>query len=144
MPKVLKTIGQSLFLCIISKILEKVVAIELTDFLENNCLLCNEQHSVRPSLSTETALLKITNKINENIEYKKISLLLLLDLSKAFDSVHHRILMTKRAKFNIDSFRFQNYLCGHIQSDRVGSTCSSPLEVTFGVPRGQFWALCFF
>ena len=91
-------------LCIISKILENVVAIQLIDFLEKNRLLCNEQHGFRPSLSTETALLKIKNKIYENIENKKISLLLLLDLSKAFDSVHHRILMTKLAKVNIDSF----------------------------------------
>ena len=124
-------------LCIISKILEKVVAIQLIDFLEKNRLLCNEQHGFRPSLSTETALLKITNKIYENIENKKISLLLLLDLSKAFDSVHHRILMTKLAKVNIDSFWFDNYLCGRIQSVKVGSSSSSPLEVTFGVPQGS-------
>ena len=124
-------------LCIISKILEKVVAIQLIDFLEKNRLLCNEQHGFRPSLSTETALLKITNKIYENIENKKISLLLLLDLSKAFDSVHHRILMTKLAKVNIDSFWFENYLCGRIQTVKVGSTSSSPREVTFGVPQGS-------
>ena len=131
-----KTIGQSL-LCIISKILEKAVAIQLIDFLEKNRLLCNEQHGFRPNLSTETALLKITNEIYENIQNKKISLLPLLDLSKAFDSVHHRILMTKLAKVNIDSFWFESYLCGRIQSVRVGSTYSSPLEVTFGVPQGS-------
>ena len=124
-------------LCIISKILEKVIALQLIDFLETNHLLCNEQHGFRRNLSTETALLKVTNKIYENIESKKISLLLLLDLSKAFDSVHHHILMTKLAKVNIDSFWFDSYLRDRKQSVKIGSTCSSPLDVTFGVPQGS-------
>ena len=124
-------------LCIISKILEKVVAIQLVNFLEINQLLCEEQHGFRPKLSTETALLKITNKIYSNIENKRISLLLLLDLSKAFDSVHHYTLMAKLAKVNVDSFWFESYLTGRIQSVRMGSTFSSPLDVTFGVPQGS-------
>ena len=45
--------------------------------------------------------------------------------------------MTKLAKVNIDSFWFESYLDGRIQSVRVGSTYSSPLEVTFGVPQGS-------
>ena len=67
---------------IISKILEKIVANQLMDFLESNHLLADEQHGFRANLSTETALLTVTNKI---------SLLILLDLSKAFDSVHHQV-----------------------------------------------------
>ena len=48
-------------LCIISKILEKVIALQLMDYLETNPLLCNEQHGFRRNLSTETALLKVNN-----------------------------------------------------------------------------------
>ena len=109
----------------------------MIDFLETNHLLCNEQHGFRRNLSTETALLKVTNKIYENIESKKISLLLLLDLSKAFDSVHHSILMTKLAKVKVDSFWVDSYLSDRKQSVKIGSTCSSPLDVTFGVPQGS-------
>ena len=84
---------------ILSKISEKIVANQLTDFLENNKLLAENQHGFRPNLSTETALLTVTNKIYENIENRKISLLLLLDLSKAFGSVNHEILVEKCKHF---------------------------------------------
>ena len=122
---------------ILSKILEKVIANQLTDFLESNKLLAENQHGFRPNLSTETALLTVTNKIYENIENKKISLLLLLDLSKAFDSVNHQILMEKCEKLNIDSFWFQNYLENRVQSVRIGTTLSSPQNINFGVPQGS-------
>ncbi|MEL6988474.1 MAG: reverse transcriptase family protein [Bacteroidota bacterium] len=122
---------------ILSKILEKVIANQLTDFLESNRLLANNQHGFRPCLSTETALLTITNKIYENIENKKVSLLLLLDLSKAFDSVNHQILLEKLSKLHIDSFWFKNYLTNRFQSVRLGSIISSPHEINFGVPQGS-------
>ena len=122
---------------IISKILEKIVANQLIAFLENNKLLANNQHGFRPHLSTETALLTITNKIYENIEDRKISLLLLLDLSKAFDSVSHQILLSKCEKVNVDSFWFEDYLKNRVQSVRIGNTLSSSKEIKFGVPQGS-------
>ena len=122
---------------IISKILEKIVANQLIAFLENNNLISKSQHGFRPHLSTETALLTITNKIYENIELKKISLLLLLDLSKAFDSVSHQILLDKCCMLNIDSFWFEDYLKNRAQSVRIGSILSSSRENNFGVPQGS-------
>ena len=73
---------------ILSKLLEKNMAKRLMSFLEENGLLSSSQHGFRPHLSIETALLKVNEHIYNNIN-KKISLLLLLDLSKAFDSVSH-------------------------------------------------------
>ena len=122
---------------IISKILEKIVANQLMTFLEKNNLLARSQHGFRPHLSTETALLMVTNKIYENMEEKKISLLLLLDLSKAFDSVSHRILLNKCCKLNIDPFWFDDYLKNRLQSVRIGSILSSSREINFGVPQGS-------
>ena len=122
---------------IISKILEKIVANQLMFFLENNNLISKNQHGFRARLSTETALLTITNKIYENIEQKKISLLLLLDLSKAFDSVSHQILLDKLCKVYIDPFWFQDYLKNRVQSVRMGSVLSSSKSINFGVPQGS-------
>ena len=122
---------------ILSKILEKVIANQLITFLESNKLLTEKQHGFRPNLFTETALLTVTNKICENIDNRKISLLLLLNLSKAFDSVNHQILLDKCEKLNIDSFWFENYLKNRVQSVRIGSVISSPLKIAFGVPQGS-------
>ena len=124
-------------LSILSKVLEKIVANQLIAFLESNHRLAENQHGFRPNLSTETALLKVTNKIYENIENKKLSLLLMLDLSKAFDSVHHQILMNKCLKLNIDPFWFEDYLSNRVQSVRIKSVLSSSREVRFGVPQGS-------
>ena len=121
--------------CPSSKILEKVIATQLITFLESNKLLTEKQHGFRPNLSTETALLTVTIKTYENIDNRKISLLLLLDLSKAFDSVNHEILLDKCEKLNIDSFWFENYLKNRVQSVCIGSVISSPLKITFGVPQ---------
>ncbi len=89
---------------IISKILEKIVASQLMYYLEKKNLLSNNQHGFRPKLSTETALTVVTDEIYSNMEHKKISLLTLCDLLKAFDSVHHTFLINKCVKLKIDSF----------------------------------------
>ena len=122
---------------IISKILEKVVANQLTFFLESNGLLANSQHGFRPHLSTETALMQVTEKLYSNMDKNKISLLLLLDLSKAFDSVSHEILLYKCRQTFIDPFWFHDYLKNRTQSTRINSAISTPLQVQYGVPQGS-------
>lgn len=122
---------------IMSKILEKVIASQLMNYLESNKLLSNTQHGFRAHLSTETALLKVTDELYSNIDDKKVSLLLLLDLSKAFDSVNHEILLQKCMLLNIDPFWFQSYLKNRMQSVRLKSIESSPRNIEFGVPQGS-------
>ena len=122
---------------IISKILEKIVANQLTEYLETNNLLSETQHGYRLKLSTETALLKISDKIYNNIENKRIYLLLLLDLSKAFDSLDHDILLNKCKMLNIDPSWFRAYLSNRYQSVKIDNVISSPKKVIFGVPQGS-------
>ena len=122
---------------IISKVLEKIIASQLTAYLETNNLLSNSQHGFRPKLSTETALLKITDRIYHNMDNKKISLLLLLDLSKAFDSVHHTILLEKCKLLHIDTAWFSSYLENRFQSVKLEDVISPPRRVSFGVPQGS-------
>lgn len=122
---------------IMSKILEKIVAKQLMTYLENNHILSNHQHGFRANLSTETALMKVTEKLYSNIDNKKISLLMLLDLSKAFDSVSHDILIKKLLLYNIDPSWFQSYLSDRQQSVRINDVVSSPRPVSYGVPQGS-------
>ena len=122
---------------VLSKILEKIIANQLSAYLESNNLISNSQHGFRPKLSTQTALSTISDKIFDNMDKKKISLLLLLDLSKAFDSVNHNILLNKCETLNVDPSWFKDYLHNRLQSVRLNNVVSSPMSVGFGVPQGS-------
>ena len=100
---------------IISKILEKIVAKQLMSFMESNNFLSQSQHGFRTNLSTETALMKVNEFIYRNIDNQNISLMLLLDLSKAFDSVCHHFLLKKCNEMSIDQFWFEDYLRDRVQ-----------------------------
>ncbi len=91
---------------VLSKILEKIVSPQLSQYLETKHLLSNTQHGFRPKLSTTSALLTLTGKLYSNIDNKKVSLVTLCDLSKAFDSVSHVILLNKCIRCKVDKFWF--------------------------------------
>jgi hypothetical protein len=76
-----------------SKIIEKIVATHLTDFLESNSLISQFQFGFRKAHSTLHPLVHFMNKITENLNNKLYSLVIFCDLRKAFDIVDHSILL---------------------------------------------------
>ncbi len=124
---------------IASKILEKIISNQLLNFLETNDALSNCQHGFRPRLSTESALTVVTDAIFSNMDDRKISLLTLCDLSKAFDSVRNSILLRKCAKLSIDSNWFESYLANRTQSVILKTVISIKENVSFGFLRVLFW-----
>ena len=122
---------------ILSKVLEKVVSTQLMDHLESQSHLSNTQHGFRPKLSTETALLKVTESLYKNIDDNFVSLVILCDLSKAFDSVSHNILIDKLDLVNVDNFWFEDYLYNRQQSVRISNVTSRSQNITYGVPQGS-------
>ncbi len=123
---------------IVSKILEKIVAKQLSYYLENNKLLSNCLHGFRSKLSTETALTTITDKLYDYIDNKTISMLTLCDLSKAFDTVNHKTLLDKCSLLNIDKFWNNNYLNNRTVSVRVGNHISKKKSISYGSHRVRF------
>ena len=82
-------------LSFLSKILEKVVLRQLLNHLLTNNLFNSHQSAYRAGHSTETALLKIVNDLLSALDEDKVSLLFLLDLSAAFDTIDHSILLSR-------------------------------------------------
>ena len=82
-------------LSFISKIYEKIVLQQLVDYLDHNNLLCTSQFAYRPHHGTETLLLKTANDILLGLNKRHVSLLTLLDLSSAFDTIDHNILLNR-------------------------------------------------
>ena len=123
---------------VITKVVEKVVQCQLQNYLAQNCLLSPAQHGFRPNHSTESALIQISDRALSSIDQGHISLLCLIDFSKAFDVVCHTKLLDKLRLHGIDTAWFQNYLSGHTQSVSVpGAQVSAPKTINQGVFQGS-------
>ena len=93
-PEIMKNYRPVSNLSFLSKILEKVVLRQLSNHLLTNNLFYSHQSAYRAGHSTETALLKIVNDLSA-LDEDKVSLLSLLDLSAAFDTIDHSILLSR-------------------------------------------------
>jgi hypothetical protein len=125
----------------ISKVIERVVAQRLTKYLFANNLQEHLQSSYKKFHSTETALLKVQNDILQAIDGKKCILLVLLDLSAAFDTIDHKTLLSrlqKRLGINGTVLKwFESYLSDRSQSVLIEGVESELLNLLFGVPQGS-------
>jgi hypothetical protein len=81
--------------------LEKLVSIRLLDLLEKNNIFFDKQFGFRNKYSTEHAILNIVDKIQRAIDGKEFSCGIFLDLSKAFDTVNHAILIKKLEYYGV-------------------------------------------
>ena len=84
----------SLLPCL-SKIIEKLVNIQIVAYITKHSFLDPNQSAYKKNHSTQTALLKLCEDIYDVIDDSEISLLVLLDFSKAFDTVNHELLLAK-------------------------------------------------
>ena len=131
-----------------SKVVEKVVVDQLTRHLEANCPLPSVQSAYRPNFSTETLLLKIQTDILTAMDEQKLTLIVLLDLSAAFDTVDHKILLDiLRWDFGVEGCAlkwFKSYLEYRTQYILIDGQASDTFELQSGVPQGScLGPLCF-
>lgn len=123
-----------------SKITEKSVAIQLQDHMTTINLFPVFQSAYRQNHSTETALFKVKNDLLLNMDKGHVTLLVILDLSAAFDTVDHGILLHwlqfKLGLRDKALLWFKSYLAGRKQQVSVNGTLSDKFNLTC-VPQGS-------
>ena len=125
---------------VIAKLIEKLVALRLTKFVDKYFILNNSQFGFRSGHSTTHAITNIHERILENINDGKHTVSIYLDLSKAFDSVNHQILLRKLDHYGVRGVAlnfFASYLSRRQQYTSVNGELSSILTVMCGVPQGS-------
>jgi hypothetical protein len=125
---------------IFSKILEKLMCHRLMAFVNKHNILCENQYGFREQHSTYMALLNVIDQISEEMDNKKYSIGIFLDLSKAFDTIDHSILLKKLEIYGIRGVAlkwFSNYLLNRSQCVAINDVISLPNDIKCGVPQGS-------
>ena len=124
----------------LSKVLERAVHHQFYQYLNQHKLLNEKQFGFRPKHSTVNAISSFADEILLSMERGKLCGAVFLDLSKAFDTVDHTILLRKLSSFGVTSDTakwFESYLNGRMQSTPCGPELSDLWPVTHGVPQGS-------
>ena len=126
---------------VFSKLLERIMYNRIYDHVTTNSLLYEKQFGFQKQSSTEYAILQLSIEILKSFEENKYTLGVFIDLSKAFDTVNHDILLTKLKYFGIKNTYidwFKSYLENRKQFVSYDNNKqSSLLSITCGVPQGS-------
>ncbi|RCU35147.1 hypothetical protein DVA81_17755 [Acinetobacter baumannii] len=130
-----------------------MVVNQLCDFLNSNSLFEDFQSGFREFHSTETALVKVTNDLLIASDKGSVCVLILLDISAAFDTIDHRILLQRLEHLigikGPGLSWFQSYLSDRFQFVHVNDESSVHTAVNYRVPQGSvlgpilFTLICF-
>ncbi len=124
----------------IAKTFERVVFNQVSLFLSQNNKLDAKQSGFRIGHSTETALLSVTDALRIAKADSKSSVLILLDLSAAFDTVNHQILLSTLSSLDITGIPlcwFESYLTGRSFKVAWGGEVSKAHQLVTGVPQSS-------
>ena len=128
-------------LSLLSKILQNAVASRLNSHINSSHTSNDYQSAYRKFHSTETALLKIHHDILSLMDDGRVTALTLLDLSAAFDTIDHTILLRRLNNwFGVSGKAlewFKSYLTGRSQRIQLGNCLLSRSDLSFGVPEGS-------
>ena len=123
-----------------SKLLEKLMYKRLIKFIDKNRILTPHQYGFRENRSTELAIIELTNRLTNAIDTGEFTIGIFLDLSKAFDTINHKILIQKLEHYGIRGVTklwFQDYLTNRKQIVKYSQVRSKEMLIENGVPQGS-------
>ena len=124
---------------IVCKLLEHIVHSTIMDFLDSNKILSSFQHGFRQGRSCESQLLSTLRNFTQCLNSSGQTDAILLDFSKAFDKVDHKILLSKVSSIGIQGSLFNwisSFLSNRLQHVVVDGSISDKGPVLSGVPQG--------
>ncbi len=125
----------------LSKVIERHAVDNISRYVSQNELDEPLQSAYKTAHSTETALLKVKNDIMECVSQRKGVFLALLDLSAAFDTVNHQVLLSRLSSdFGIQGTVLKwirSYLTERTTSVCVDGVSSEKFELRYGLPQGS-------
>jgi hypothetical protein len=124
----------------ISKILEKVAYTRIFNLINKHNILTPHQFGFRPKRSTFMAINDLYCKIANNLDNKLHTAGIFLDLSKAFDTINHNILLNKLSNYGVRGLAndwLKSYLSDRQQRVLFNNVVSEPTNVACGVPQGS-------
>jgi len=125
---------------VLSKIFEKIMRARLIEFLAEYNILCDHQFGFRAGRETSDAILEFLDHAYNSLDSKSYLISVFLDLSKAFDTLDHDILLSKLEHVEVRGVVlewFSSYLSDRRQVVGVNGTCSSVKPMNTGVPQGS-------
>ena len=130
---------------VVVKVFEKLVHHQVYSYLQENNILHPMQFGFRPGHTTQDVLVSMVNEWRKVLDEDKLVGSIMLDLSKAFDSVDHMILLRKLEHYGVRGEElkwFEGYLHGRRQRVLVGDAKSCWNDVRRGVPQGSILGHC--
>ena len=124
----------------ISKLLEKLMFNRITSFFNKHHIIHSNQFGFKANSSTDLALINLTQQILQQMNNKHLTVGVFIDLSKAFDTINHDILLDKISHYGIRGTAhlwFVNYLKDRSQLVSLGDIKSALRGISIGVPQGS-------
>ena len=130
----------------LSKILEKIIYNRVYGFLTDSDQIYQSQYGFRKRHSCEHAIGELTGEIVKNLENKKLTATIFLDLSKVFDTLEHSTLLAKLEIYGIRGVSlkwFQNYLTDRKLLVKCSTSKNKPLvrsdiyDIEYGTAQGS-------
>ena len=124
----------------VSKFFEKIIHSQLVNYFVQNKLLSDTQYGYRSGCSTEFASMELSDRIYNYLGNCQIPFAVFLDLSKAFDTLDHNILLHKLDHYGIRGVAkqlFESYITNRQQFVQINNIRSKVITTNIGVPQGS-------